>query len=168
MMTAEEISLPMPDGQALRATIAGSGQPVVLLHGWPQTRASWRDVMPLLAERHQVIAVDLPGLGRSPRPADYAKAAIAETVRSAVRTLTGERPVGLVGHDWGGIVAMFWALDHPDLVAGLAVIDVVTPLEFSGLPLLMPGGNPAWHFAFHGVPDLPELLVTGHEEEYLR
>jgi pimeloyl-ACP methyl ester carboxylesterase len=167
MTNAQDVTLPFPDGGAVRATIAGSGPPVVLLHGWPQTRACWRQVVPPLAERYQVIAVDLPGLGFSPRPADYRKAAIAETVRCAVETVTGEQPLMLVGHDWGGIVAMFWAMDHPGSVRALAVVDVVTPLEFEGLPLLLPGGNPAWHFAFHGVPGLPELLVAGREAEYL-
>ena len=135
---------------------AGSGEPVVLLHGWPQTRYAWREVMTVLAPHYQVIAVDLPGLGDSSPPPDYRKSTIASLVWSAVRAVVPEGPVRLVGHDWGAIVGYLCANAAGSEVSRLAVIDVVTPLEFAGLPLLIPGGNPAWHFLFHG--GLPELL----------
>jgi pimeloyl-ACP methyl ester carboxylesterase len=147
---------------------AGSGEPVVLLHGWPQTRFAWREVMTVLAPYYQVIAVDLPGLGDSSPPPDYRKSTIAGLVWSAVRTVVPDGAVRLVGHDWGAIVGYLCAHAAGSEVSHLAVIEVVTPLEFAGLPLLIPGGNPAWHFLFHGVAGLPELLTEGREEQYLR
>jgi pimeloyl-ACP methyl ester carboxylesterase len=146
----------------------GAGQPVVLLHGWPQTRYAWREVMTILAPHYRVIAMDLPGLGDSTPPPDYRKSTLAGLVWSAVRTLVPDGPVRLVGHDWGGIVGYLCARAACLDVSRLAVIDVVTPLEFAELPLLIPGGNPAWHFLFHGVAGLPEMLTGGREEQYLR
>jgi pimeloyl-ACP methyl ester carboxylesterase len=122
----------------------------------------------ILADRYQVIALDLPGLGDSSAPTDYRKTTIAAILAHAVSELVGESPIGLVGHDWGGIVGMFWAAADPTAVSRLAVVDVVTLLEFESLALLIPGGNPAWHFAFHGVAELPEMLIEGREESYLR
>jgi pimeloyl-ACP methyl ester carboxylesterase len=154
----------------LHVTTAGAGDAVVLLHGWPQTSHEWRNIIPALADTYLVIAPDLRGLGNSSRPSSgYDKAAVAGDVFALLKKLGIDRPVRVVGHDWGGIVAYAMAAAHEDLVSHLGVIDVVTPLEFAGLPLLVPQGvNPAWHFAFHMVPELPENLLEGKEDLYLR
>jgi pimeloyl-ACP methyl ester carboxylesterase len=113
---------------------AGSGEPVVLLHGWPQTRYAWREVMSALAPHYQAIAVDLPGLGDSSPPPDYRKSTIAGLVWSAVRAVIPDGPVRLVGHDWGGLVGYLCAHAARSEVSRLAVIDVVTPLTSQRTP----------------------------------
>lgn len=90
------------DGVVLHYVTAGSGDPLVLLHGWPQTWYEWRRIIPQLAERYTVIAPDMRGLGDSSRPATgYDKQTIAGDIRQLVRKL-GFEQILLAGHDWGG------------------------------------------------------------------
>lgn len=142
----------------------GSGTPVVLLHGFPNTWYAWRDVLPRLAERHTVIAVDLRGLGDSepgtqpndvPTGADDLHALIAEL---------GLGPVLLAGQDWGGSTAFAFAAAHPDEVRRLAVVEAMPagPWTETG-----PGRGGTWFAGFHQVPDLPERMVAGRERTYL-
>ena len=85
---------------------AGKGEPVVLLHGWPQTWYAWRDVIPLLAKNYFVVAPDLRGLGDSSRPTSgYDKRTIATDVHELATQALGLPAFNLVGHDWGGPVA---------------------------------------------------------------
>ena len=87
----------------LHYVTAGSGFPVVLLHGWPQSWYEWRHVIPGLAERFRVIAPDLRGLGDSSRPADgYDKKTVGGDVWRLVHDVLGISAFHLVGHDWGG------------------------------------------------------------------
>lgn len=145
----------------LHYVAAGTGEPVVLLHGWPTTWYEWRKVIPLLAERHHVIAPDLRGLGDSSRPSTgYDKRTVANDVWRLVRDVLGHERFCLAGHDWGGPTAYALAAAHPDAVRRLAIIDVAPPHD--GAPW-----GPAWHHLFHDVPDLPEALVRGREDVYL-
>jgi haloacetate dehalogenase len=113
---------------------AGSGPPLVLLHGFPQTHLMWRDVAPLLARRFTVICPDLRGYGRSgcptsrPDHAPYAKRAMAQDVVCVMEQLGFSR-FSVAGHDRGGRVAYRLALDHPQRVQCLAVLDVVTTAD---------------------------------------
>jgi haloacetate dehalogenase len=145
----------------------GQGPPVVLLHGWPQTWFCWRELMPLLAERFTLIAPDLRGYGLSDKPAGgFDKRTMAADVRALVHQLGHER-VALVGHDRGARVAHRYALDHPDEVERLAVLDVIpTRAMFARIDQQLARGF--WHWLFHLQPDLPELLVGGNIEAYLR
>jgi pimeloyl-ACP methyl ester carboxylesterase len=141
---------------------AGAGEPVVLLHGWPTTWYEWRDVIPVLAERYHVIAPDLRGLGDSSRPeSGYDKRTVSEDVWLLVHDVLGHESWHLVGHDWGGPTAYSLAAAHPDSVRRLVIVDGHPPTEENPWP-------PEWHHAFHAVPDLPETLVAGREELYLR
>jgi haloacetate dehalogenase len=145
----------------------GAGPPVLLLHGWPQTCRCWRKVLPALAERFTVLAPDLRGYGLTDKPpAGYDKRTMAEDVRALARGLGFER-VALVGHDRGARVAHRWALDHPDEVERLAVLDVVPTLATFRRPDATVARG-YWHWLFHLQPDLPELLVGDHLEAYLR
>ena len=100
---------------------AGTGEPVVLLHGWPQTSYCWHKIFGGLASRHTVIAPDLRGYGRSDKPREgYDKRTMATDVSELVRSL-GFEQVSVVGHDRGGRVGHRWALDRPEEVARLAV-----------------------------------------------
>ena len=144
---------------------AGAGEPVVLLHGWPQSWYCWRRIMPLLAQRYTVIAPDLRGLGDSSRPLEgYDKATIAEDVRLLVREHLGFERCFLVGHDWGGPVAFCLAATNPDAVRALVMLDTAVPGDGSGS---FSQRGRRWHHAFHQTADLPEALVAGREELYL-
>jgi haloacetate dehalogenase len=108
----------------------GSGPPVLLLHGFPETLVMWRDVAPVLAERFSVVCADLRGYGRSgcpPSAADHAPYSKRELARDMVAVMTqlGFERFSIAGHDRGGRVAYRAALDHPQRVERLAVLDVV-------------------------------------------
>ncbi|MFM5895474.1 MAG: alpha/beta fold hydrolase [Novosphingobium sp.] len=142
---------------------AGAGDPVVLLHGWPQTWFMWRDVIPALAERFTVIAPDMRGLGDSSRPASgYDKKTVAQDI-AELMTALGHENFRVVAHDWGGPVAYALAAQFPDRVLGMAVFDA--PVPGDGGPVVH---HARWHFGFHGLPDLPEALTEGREDFYLR
>jgi pimeloyl-ACP methyl ester carboxylesterase len=138
-------------------------RPVVLLHGWPQCWAEWRQVMELAAGEFRTVAIDLPGVGQSSGgPAGGSKRELAAAVHGLIGQLGLDRPV-IVGHDIGGMIAYAYLRGYQD-AAGVAIIDVVIP----GLdPWEEVIRNPyLWHFAFHAVPALPELLVQGHQGSY--
>lgn len=144
----------------------GSGTPVLLIHGWPQTWFEWRLVMPLLADRHTLIAPDLRGLGDSSRPASgYDKKTLAHDLWLLMSEHLGHARFAVVGHDWGSAVAARLAMDHPDAVTHLALLDV--PVLGDRPP--EEGGRlgDRWHHQFHNVPDLPEALTVGRERTYL-
>jgi haloacetate dehalogenase len=114
----------------LRVRHGGAGPPVVLLHGHPRTHATWHRVAPRLAGEFTVVCPDLRGYGRSVGPpstedhSTQAKRAMAADVVALMRSL-GHRRFAVVGHDRGSYVAMRTALDHPDAVTRLAVLDSV-------------------------------------------
>jgi haloacetate dehalogenase len=112
----------------LRVRHGGSGPPVVLLHGHPRTHATWNRVAPLLADRHTVVCPDLRGYGQSSKPADMSKRAMARDVVALMERLGHER-FAVAGHDRGAIAAYRTALDHPDRVVRLAVLDGIPVIE---------------------------------------
>src|SRR5688572_19890747 len=113
---------------------AGTGPPVLLLHGFPQTHLMWRHVAPLLARRFTVVCADLRGYGRSSCPASapdhapYAKRAMAQDMVTVMEHL-GFSKFCIAGHDRGGRVAYRLALDDPERVQRLAVLDIVTTAD---------------------------------------
>lgn len=144
--------------------MAGEGDPVVLLHGWPQTSHEWRHVMPLLSDRYRLIAPDLRGLGDTSRPLEgYDSRSIAGDVAELVLRHLGIDRFHLVGHDWGGPTAFALAALRPEAVRTLTLVDVTVP----GIGPDLSQGGKRWHHAFHMTPDLPEFLVEGREREYL-
>jgi pimeloyl-ACP methyl ester carboxylesterase len=142
----------------------GSGDTIVLLHGWPQTWFEWHEVMPQLAQRFRVIALDLPGLGESGDPDQYDAWTVARHLRSLLAHLQ-VTPVHLVGHDMGGIVAYAFARQFPGDLRTLSIVDTPIP-GLSGWQELRTQ-TPRWHWLFHSLPDLPEALVSGKERVYL-
>jgi pimeloyl-ACP methyl ester carboxylesterase len=139
----------------------GAGEPLVLLPGWPQTWWEFRRIMPALARRYRVIAVDLPGMGTS-RPTGGDKKSMAAAVHGLVRAL-GLRSVHVAGHDIGAMVAFSFAANHPAATRTVTIMDVPHPDEsLLGVPLLAPPGQVhPWWFAFNQVRGLPEQLLAG-------
>jgi haloacetate dehalogenase len=166
----ETRDLQTPRG-TVHARIAGSGPPLLLLHGYPQTHLMWHAVAPRLAERFTVVAADLPGYGASFRPpvsddhGSHAKRALAEDLIAAMGALGHER-FAVAGHDRGGRVAYRMALDHPDVVSALAVLDIVPTGE------LWAHADQRfafvyWHWAFLAQPaPLPERLILGDPDAF--
>lgn len=159
------------DGLRLHHVTGGaeSGRCIVLLAGFPESWFSWRRVMPRLAERFRVVAIDLPGQGDSDRPLDgYDTETVAERVRAHAARL-GLRRYALVAHDVGAWVAFPYALKYGPEIEALAIMDAGIPGVT--LPDLLPSAPDkawkTWHFAFHAVADLPEALIAGREEIYL-
>ncbi len=149
------------DGVTLHYLRAGAGDPVVLVHGIPQTSHEWRYVMPRLAEKYTIIAPDLRGLGDSSRPAGaYDKKTLGADIASLVIDHLGFKRFHLVGHDWGGPVAFAVAAHHPDAVQTLSILDVVIPGDGADFSQ----GGRRWHHAFFRTLDLPEQLCVGREE----
>ncbi|WP_435837977.1 alpha/beta fold hydrolase [Streptomyces chrestomyceticus] len=159
------------DGIRLHAVAGGqpTGPTVVLLAGFPQTWQAWRKVMPRLADRFRVIAIDLPGQGHSERPErSYDTHTVATHVHAAVKAL-GVSTYWLAAHDIGAWVAFSLALNYENQLHGVALLDAGIP--GITLPETIPT-DPArawktWHFAFHLVPDLPETLLAGRERDYV-
>ena len=157
------------DGVALNVATGGSGSPVVLLHGFPQTHLMWQHVAVDLAADHTVICPDLRGYGASDKPADdgqtYAKRTMAADVVAVARALGHDR-FALVGHDRGALVAVRAGLDHPEVVTHLAGLDVLTNLDtwdvLSGL-----SASVAWHLYLMAQPaGLPETMISGAADEF--
>ncbi|MDQ8043285.1 MAG: alpha/beta hydrolase [Solirubrobacteraceae bacterium] len=141
------------------------GDPVVFLHGWPESWRAWETVMELaIADGYRAIALDLPGIGHSTTAAtDGTKSAVVEVLREVLADIHVARPT-LVGHDAGGMVVHPYLVDHGDELARAVIMDVVIP----GIgPWEAVRANPyVWHFAFHAIPELPERLVEGRVDEY--
>ena len=148
---------------------AGSGEPVVLLHGFPQTSNAWRKVLPALAERYTVIAPDLRGCGASDRPdAGYDKRTVAEDVHQLVQQL-GLGPINLVSHDVGMMVGYAYAAAFPDQVKRLVLMEAALP--GLGLEQLYDGNRypRMYHLPLFDAPNgLAEALIAGRERMFVR
>ncbi|MGP4114932.1 alpha/beta fold hydrolase [Streptomyces sp. 4N509B] len=153
------------DGVRMHYVTGGTGEPLVLLHGWPQSWYAWRGIMPALAERYTVYALDLPGLGDSEgAPPSYDKATLARYVHGLLADELGLDDVNLVGHDLGAGVGFRYAARYPDEVARYAHLDY--PLPGPGLSADQ-YRSLSWHLAFHDQDAFPEALVTDDVREYL-
>jgi pimeloyl-ACP methyl ester carboxylesterase len=143
---------------------AADSPAVLFLHGWPEDWTAFERIMVLLAERARVVAIDLPGIGGSiTPPSANDKRTLARYVRGVIQTL-GLRDVTLVGHDAGGMITYAYLRAYPGELAWAVIMNTVIP---GVAPWDDVKRNPhIWHFAFHAVPELPEMLVTGHEAAY--
>jgi haloacetate dehalogenase len=164
----------VPTGETtIRVRVGGAGPPVLLLHGYPQTHAMWHRVAPMLAERCTVVCADLRGYGDSGKPtsdpehAVYSKRANANDMVAVMAGLGFSRFM-LAGHDRGGRVAHRLALDHPDRLEALAVLDIVpTRTVFRATDQAL--ATAYYHWFFLSQPyDLPERLIGADPVYYLR
>ncbi len=158
--------VPVADGVALNVAVGGTGTPIVLLHGFPQTHLMWRHVAVDLAEEHTVICPDLRGYGESDKPEHgYAKRTMAADVVELARVL-GHSRFALAGHDRGALVAFRAGLDHPDVVTHLAILDVLPTLDMWDV---LHGTTAAVGFHLYLMaqpPGLPERLIAGAPDEF--
>ncbi|XVS62329.1 alpha/beta fold hydrolase [Actinosynnema sp. CA-299493] len=157
------------DGVALNVAVGGSGSPVVLLHGFPQTHLMWRHVAADLAADHTVICPDLRGYGDSDKPADdgrtYSKRTMAADVVTLARALGHDR-FALAGHDRGALVAVRAGLDHPDAVTHLASLDVLPTLDMWDV---MHGVTASVGFHLYLMaqpPGLPEAMISASADAF--
>jgi pimeloyl-ACP methyl ester carboxylesterase len=153
------------NGLRLHYVAGGEGRPLLLLPGWPQTWWEFRKVMPALAAAgHRVIALDLPGMGGSDKPAGgYDKKTMAGVVHAFVHAL-GFEQVDIAGHDVGSQVAFSFAANHPHAVRRIAMLDILHPdPSLYQIPVIPAPGMPffPWWFAFNQVAGLPEQLLAG-------
>ncbi len=159
------------DEVTLRVRHGGSGAPVLLLHGHPRTHATWHRVAKLLAPNYSVVCPDTRGYGESSKPpttpdhAPYSKRAMARDCVALMRHLGHER-FAVVGHDRGAYVALRTALDHPDSVERLVVMDAV-PI---GVALARTDARFAaswWHWFFFGQTAKPaERVINANPEAW--
>ena len=164
----------IPSGEtAIHVRIGGAGPALLLLHGYPQTHVMWHRVAPVLAERHTVVCADLRGYGDSGKPASdpehlvYSKRASAGDM-VAVMAALGFGRFTLAGHDRGGRVAHRLALDHPDRLEALAVLDIVpTRTVFRATDQALATAYYHWFFLIQ-PHDLPERLIGADPVYYLR
>jgi pimeloyl-ACP methyl ester carboxylesterase len=160
------------NGMQLHYVTGGSGMPLICLPGWPQTWYSYHPVARQLAKAYRVIIVDIRGMGSSEKPASgYDKKTMATDIRELIRHL-GLTKVHLMGHDIGGMVAMSFAFNYPELTEKLIVLDGSHPGEgILQMPLIpspgtfaekMDAHRPyAWWMGFNQVKGLPEQLLEG-------
>jgi haloacetate dehalogenase len=157
----------------IRARIGGKGPPLLLLHGNPQTHVMWHKIAPALAERFSVVAADLRGYGESSKPVTtpdhepYSKRAMARDQVALMRHFGFER-FAVVGHDRGGRCAYRMALDHPERVDKLSVLDILPTYEHYRLTD-MRFAMSYWHWFFLAQPyPLPEKLIGGDPEWFFK
>jgi pimeloyl-ACP methyl ester carboxylesterase len=154
---------------SLNVAVGGSGSPIVLLHGFPQTHLMWRHVAADLAADHTVICPDLRGYGDSDKPVDtgetYSKRIMAADIVAVARALGHDR-FALVGHDRGALVAIRAALDHPDTITHLASLDVLPILDTWDV---MHGTSAAVGFHLYLMaqpPGLPEQMIAASADAF--
>jgi pimeloyl-ACP methyl ester carboxylesterase len=153
------------NGVKLHFVKGGTGEPVVLLHGFPQTWYEWRGIMPALAEQYTIIAPDLRGMGASSKPLNgYDNQTVAEDIYQLVGQL-GLKKISIVGHDAGAPVAYAYAAAHRDDVRRLVIME--SAIAGTESPKMMELIQGYWHMGFHGEPDIAESLIAGHERLYL-
>lgn len=141
----------------------GTGELVILLHGFPEFWYGWKNQIPVLSKQYRVVAPDMRGYNQTDKPegvSNYAMPTLAKDIAELIRALGVEKAI-VVGHDWGAAVAWGVAALHPEVVKKLAILNVPHPKEMS--KALM-GGNwqqmkRSWYIFFFQLPFIPERIV---------
>jgi pimeloyl-ACP methyl ester carboxylesterase len=160
------------NGTNLHYRTGGSGPAVVLLHGVPKTSYHWRHLIPKLTPQYTVVAPDLRGLGDSARPADgYDSATMSDDIAALMAHL-GYESYSVIGEDWGAVIGYQLAARHRDHVNALVFAEALFPgFGFEDHTALTPenvsSGMHLWHLGFYFQPDVPEMLIAGHERELI-
>ncbi|MBT2210818.1 MULTISPECIES: alpha/beta fold hydrolase [Actinomadura] len=160
------------NGTSLHYRTGGSGPVIVLLHGVPKTGYHWRHLVPRLTERYTVVVPDLRGLGDSARPADgFDSATMADDIAELMAHL-GHASYSVMGEDWGAVIGYQLAARHRGHVSALVFAEALFPgFGFEDHTALtsenVHGGMHMWHLGFYFQPDVPEMLIAGHERELI-
>jgi haloacetate dehalogenase len=168
------ISITSDDGPIqIACQVGGSGPPLLLLHGFPQTKAIWHKVAPTLAKHYTIIASDLRGYGESSKPhgksdhSTYSKRAMAADQHALMKSL-GYDQFFLLGHDRGGRVSHRLAADFPNSVLSLMVLDISPTLSMYE-QTSMDFAKGYWHWFFLIQPEpIPETLIGANPEFWLK
>lgn len=162
------------NGAEINVVTAGSGPPLLLLHGYPQTHVMWHKIAPALAEKFTVVVPDLRGYGDSSKPpagennVNYAKRTMASDNVQVMRALGHER-FFVAGHDRGARVTYRMAFDHPERVERACVMDVLPTVEQYALTASRRTAVAMYHWFFLAQPSpFPEKLIGGDPEYFLR
>jgi haloacetate dehalogenase len=160
-------------GTDIAVAVAGTGPPLLLLHGFPQTMAMWHEVAPVLAEHFTVVCADLRGYGASGRPesgddhAGYSKRAMAQDQVEVMSALGFDR-FAVAGHDRGGRVVRRMCLDHPERISAAAVLDIVpTATVFATTDQALATAYYHWFFLIQ-PGGLPERMIGADPRWWLR
>jgi pimeloyl-ACP methyl ester carboxylesterase len=171
-LPADQLGVPPPgftsakvrvSGTSLHYVRGGHGPAIILIHGMPEDWTEYRAIMPKLAERFTVVAVDLPGIGQSaPAAGGYEAASIAGDLHAMAQSLGLDRPY-VVGHDLGGIVTYAYVRRFPESLRGAMILDVPVP----GVAGWDEAVADLWHIGFIQAPGgLAEKLITGRQAVY--
>lgn len=151
------------DDVSLHYVEAGEGDPVVLIHGWPQTWYMWRGVIPVLAESFRVIAIDMRGLGDSSIPeTGYDTTTVSNDIWRLMSETLGYEKFFVGAHDWGGPVAYALAAQHRASVRAMGILDVPVLGDGSSLNSIA-----RWHYGFNSARGFAEKMVDGKEDIFL-
>jgi pimeloyl-ACP methyl ester carboxylesterase len=155
------------DGVEIQYYERGTGQTMLLVHGWPQTAYVWRKVLPLLPDDYRVVAIELPGMGNT-RPLPASDTLTAAQYLKKFCDQLGILDFHLVGHDVGGWVCVTYALEFESSLRSLTIIDASIPGLITDEIFKLNNTDKIWHFYFHAVQDMPEMLIEGKEKAYLK
>jgi haloacetate dehalogenase len=169
----KNITVPSEDGPIeIACQVGGNGPPILLLHGFPQTKAIWEIVAPALADRFTVVASDLRGYGQSSKPhgkadhSTYSKRSMAADQHALMKAL-GHEQFFLLGHDRGGRVSHRLAMDFPESVSRLMVLDISPTLTmYENTTMEFAKGYWHWFFLIQAEP-IPETLIGANPEFWL-
>lgn len=156
------------NGIEVEYEVLGDGPPVLLLHGFPQTRAMWRHIAPVLAHRFTVVMADLRGYGGSSKPDEVAAYSFREMAADQVALMQhlGHARFHAVGHDRGGRTVHRMALDHPEAVLSMTVMDIVpTHLLLDQLSQQVARAYYHWFFLAQPAP-FPEHMIGADPDHY--
>lgn len=163
----ETIALPEA---ILRVRVGGDGPPILLLHGHPRTHATWHRVAPLLAADHTVICPDLRGFGQSSKPKDtpdHAGSSKRAKARDCIALMKhlGFAHFGLVGHDRGAYTAFRTAMDHPESVSSLAILEGI-PIAEALSRCDARFATAWWHWSFFAQAEIPERAILADPDAW--
>lgn len=168
------ITVPSADGPIdIACQTAGSGPALLLLHGFPQTKAIWRHIAPQLAKRFSVVVTDLRGYGASSKPAGtpdhstYSKRSLAADQHAVMQAL-GHKTFSVLGHDRGGRVSHRLAMDFPESIERLMVLDISPTLAmYENTSMEFARGYWHWFFLIQAHP-IPETLIGANPKFWIK
>jgi pimeloyl-ACP methyl ester carboxylesterase len=151
---------------------SGSGELVLLLHGFPEFWYSWRHQIPALSKYFRVVAPDMRGYNESDKPAgvgSYSTSLLVQDIKSLIKALGKDKAV-VVGHDWGGAVAWNLAMTAPEFVEKLVILNCPHPFALieAFLSMKVRQLQKSWYIFFFQQPEAPERILSRNNFEFLR